>query len=365
MMTRNLIIFLSLVFVFTASAHAGVERELYRGIEPLAMGNAYIAIADDEHAIFYNPAGVASYTGMKLHYLALQTTVSEDAVNLTNTLKELKDPKGSDLNRFMGQNIYGDATASAALTVPYFGIAALYDAQAALYAKNQIFPKIEYGFQRTSGVQAAFGFSTSQGRKRGYGKRNDNFLSEWRFGAAAKYLVRRGGYRILTPIELASMSSDQLKNLMGGQGSGYGADIGVQRFHRVTPRSTFHFGATYTNIGDVGFGGGADPVRSGVGAGIGWSQNLGIGVATLAYDVRQINRHDDWRKKNHLGLRFSFPFLLDLYAGMNQSYFTYGASVDIWLLKVTAASYKEEIGPLIFQDPERRYALRIDLKFGL
>ena len=364
-MIRSLISIFTFVFATLVSAQAGVERELYRGIEPLAMGNAYVAIADDEHAIFYNPAGVAAYDGMELHYLALQVTGSEDAVNLRNTLKDLKNPNGSDLNQFMGQNIYGDATASTSLIVPHFGIAAIYDSQAALYAKNQSFPKIEYGFQRTSGVQAAFGFSTSQGRKRGYGKKNNNFLSEWRFGASAKYLVRRGGYRLLTPLELASMSSDQLKSLVDGKGSGYGADIGIQRFHRVTPRSTFHFGATYSNIGDVGFGGNADPVRSGVAAGIGWSQDLGLGVATLAYDVRQINRHDDWRKKSHLGLRFAFPFLLDIYAGMNQSYFSYGASVDIWLLKVTVASYKEEIGPLVFQDPERRYALRIDLKFGL
>jgi hypothetical protein len=352
-------------FFVSISAFAGLERELYRGVEPLAMGNAYVAIADDEHAIFYNPAGVAGYDNMRLHYLALQFTGSEDSIKLSDTLKDLKDFSGSDINQFMGKNIYAEANGSAALTVPHFGIAAIYDAQAALYARNQSFPKIEYAYQRTSGVQAAFGFSTQQGRKRGYGKRNSDFMSEWRFGVAAKYLVRRGGYRILTPVELAAMDSEQIKTLVGGKGDGYGVDAGIQRFHRVTPASTFHFGAAYSNIGDVAFGGGADAVKSGLAAGIGWSQNLGLGVATLVYDLRQITADADWRKKHHLGLRFSFPLLVDLYAGMNQTYFTYGASVDIWLLKVSAASYCEEMGVVSAVDPERRYALRIDFKFGL
>jgi len=361
-------IFFNLAFVFlshASSAHAGVERELYRGIEPLAMGNAYIAIADDEHAIFYNPAGVAAYSGMKLHYLTLQATTSEDALNLRDTLKDVKDFSGADLNQFMGKNIYGNPNASASLTVPHFGIAAIYDAEVALYAKNQSFPKIEYGYQRTSGVQAAFGFSTQQGRKRGYGRRNSDFMSEWRFGAAGKYLVRRGGYRVLTPIQLASMNSEQIRSMVDGKGSGYGFDLGVQRFHRISPRSALHFGAAYTNIGDIAFGDGADAVKSGVGAGVGWSQDLGIGIATLAYDMRQINAQADWRKMQHVGLRFSFPLLIDLYAGMNQTYLTYGASVDIWLLKVTAASYREEVGVVSAIDPERRYSIRVDFKFGL
>ena len=29
------------------------------GVRPLAMGNAYVAIADDYNALFYNPAGIA------------------------------------------------------------------------------------------------------------------------------------------------------------------------------------------------------------------------------------------------------------------------------------------------------------------
>jgi hypothetical protein len=43
-----------------------IDRPLYVGSRPLGMGNAYIAVADDAEAGFWNPAGLIQYQGVKV-----------------------------------------------------------------------------------------------------------------------------------------------------------------------------------------------------------------------------------------------------------------------------------------------------------
>jgi len=353
---------IAFVFGHAGEARASISRELFQGAEPLAMGGAYVAIADDENAIFYNPAGAASYDRMEVHYLTLGLGISEGVLDSYDAVKDLKDPSGAELNKLMGKNIMTQGTAAATLIVPNFGVTAFYDAQGALYAANQAFPKVEFGYQRTSGVQAALGFSFKDGKKRGKGKKNTELMSETRFGIGAKYLTRRGGYKTLNASELFALDYNQIMDLMGSKSSSYGIDLGFQRLQRLSKTASLHFGAAATNLGDVQFEGGPEAVKTNLTLGLGATYDFGLGKATLAYDVRQLNASDDWRKKQHLGLRVHVP-LLDFYAGLYQAYLTYGASVDIWILRVTALSYREETGSFVYQDPERRYALKVDLKF--
>ena len=50
----------ALVSVVWVSSPAAREYPfLYRGVRPLAMGGAFTAVADDEHAMIFNPAGLA------------------------------------------------------------------------------------------------------------------------------------------------------------------------------------------------------------------------------------------------------------------------------------------------------------------
>jgi hypothetical protein len=187
-----LLIFAGLLF--SGAAFAEQSHSLLRSPEALAMGGAYTAIVEDRDAAFYNPAGVAAYDHLSIHYVDLDPTVSNWVISGWKTLQNLKNPSGASLNQLMGQNIYVQSTASAAILAPGFALIGLYDVQGALYAKNQAFPKIEYGYQTTRGVQAAFGYSVKDGRARGHGRHNSDYLSEWRFGVGAKLLTRTGGY---------------------------------------------------------------------------------------------------------------------------------------------------------------------------
>jgi hypothetical protein len=351
-------------FAFAGSAGATMERSLLRSPEALAMGGAYTAIVEDRDAAFYNPAGVAAYTGLSVHYVDVDPTVSNWVISGWKTLQNLKNPSGSSLNSLMGQNIYVQGTASTAVLAPGFALIGFYDTQGALYAKNQAFPKIEYGYQTTSGAQAAFGYSITDGRKKGRGRHNSEYLNEWRFGVGAKYLSRQGGYRLLTASELFTINNTSASSLIGGKGSGYGGDVGVQRVQRLNPQTTAYWGAAFLNVGDVTFGGGASPLRGDLSTGLGLKYKEGVLGVTLAYDIQQLNNSDSFGKKQNIGARLSMP-LLDLYGGFHQGYLTYGVAFDIWLLRVAATVYREQLGPYPQQDPEDRFALRIDFKMDL
>lgn len=355
----------ALTFIFVSllamNVQAGMNRSLLRSPEALAMGGAYTAIVDDGDSLFYNPAGVAAIDHMSVHYVSVAPTISDWVVTGWSTLSDLSDPSGADINRLMGQNIYAQSTVTTSVLTPGFAIAGIYDVQGALYAKNQALPKIEYGYQKTAGVQAAFAFSTTDGRRRGKGKRNSEYLNEWRFGIGGKFLSRTGGYRLLSAAELFALDSTSASDLVGGQGTGYGVDLGVQRFQRVNPNVTLHWGAAFLNLGDVTFGNGATPLKGDLTSGVAVTLKHGLAGITFAYDIAQLNRDDDFSKKQNVGARVRLP-LLDIYGGFHQGFLTYGAAFDVWITRISAAVYKEELGGYQKQNPESRMTLRADFK---
>lgn len=343
------------------SAQASMNRSLLRSPEALAMGGAYTAIVDDIDAPFYNPAGVAAIDHLSVHLVSIAPTVSDWVVSGWSTLSDLSSPSGADINRLMGQNIYVQTTATAAVLAPGFALVGLYDVQGALYAKNQALPKIEYGYQTTSGVQAAFAFAVTDGRRHGRGKRNGEYLNEWRFGIGGKFLSRTGGYRLLSAAQLFAIDSTNTSDLIGGQGVGYGLDLGVQRVQRVNPNLTLHWGAAFLNAGDVTFGNGATPLKGDLTSGVAVTLQQGIAGITFAYDIAQLNRDDDFSKKQNFGARLRLP-LLDIYGGFHQGFLTYGAAFDFWITRIAATVYQEELGAYQKQNPESRMTLRADFK---
>jgi len=351
-------------FLTAVSARAEMSHSLFRSPEALAMGGAYTAIVEDRDAPFYNPAGVAAYDHISMHLVDVDPTVSNWVVSGWKTLSDLKDPSAASVNKLMGQNIYVQGTASAALLAPGFALVGFYDQQGALYAKNQAFPKVYYGYQSTSGVQASFGFSVRDGRKHGFGKHNADFMNEWRFGVGAKYLTRQGGYRLLSAAELFSINTMTSESLIGGKGSGYGFDFGVQRLQRLNPNLTAYWGAAFLNLGDIQFGNGAAAQLGDLSTGLGLKFKQGIASITLAYDIQQLNQSADFGKKQMVGAKIGLP-LVDLYTGLHQGFLSYGAAADIWILRASATVYREALGPYPNQDPEDRFALRLDFKMEL
>ena len=75
------ICFALMCFLGFVNAAADTRYEpllLVRGIRPMGLGNAFEAIADDQNAFHYNPAGLAQGEKMLFHLLIARPRVSSD-----------------------------------------------------------------------------------------------------------------------------------------------------------------------------------------------------------------------------------------------------------------------------------------------
>ncbi|MGK5083281.1 hypothetical protein WDW37_08235 [Bdellovibrionota bacterium FG-1] len=350
------------VLVFGAlvgRSEAAEFHPLYRSLRSAAMGGAYVALADDENAIFLNPAGLASVKKITFNYASVDLEMSTDVVTTGMTGAGAFSSLGiSTLNAFMGKNIFAHGQIAPSLLMPHFGLAFLSDHQFSLQEQNEANPQINLGYQSTNGIQVAFGTSVL---------RRGATRSDFRVGAAAKMMWRRGGYHDLSFLDVLRLSQNAqgyINDLTGSYGRGYGADVGLQYLFKATKKLTLSSGLAMTDIGNTTFDSPqADSQKSDLTWGMAATYHLSKARLNLAYDLKGLTDTVEFRKRSHLGLEFSVP-LISVYAGLYQMALSYGAAVDLWLFKVTVASYSEEQGTFATQNPERRYALRIALKVG-
>ncbi len=338
-------------------------RELYRGSRAQAMGNAFVAVADDEQAIFMNPAGLAGIEKFRMNMVNGDFEVSGDALayardNVAKFGSVNNALSVGTLNQLQGQNQYYRGQTTPGFVMKNFGVSAIVDGQAALRMRNLALPQIELGYQITNGVQVAGGFSVLSGRRAT--RRND-----LRIGIGGKWLNRRGGYRKIPLSTIVNLSAETLSAIAPKFDSALGVDFGLQYIYTVTEKLKVAVGSAFTDIGDTKFDGGQDPVLSNLSIGTALTYETAWWRAILAYDERHIMETDqDGRKKSHFGLEIALP-IVSLYGGLNQGMITYGSSVDIKLVKVTLLSYAEELGTLVGQDSERRYAVKFQVRMGL
>jgi hypothetical protein len=180
-------------------------------------------------------------------------------------------------------------------------------------------------------------------------------------------------------------SIDELNSLTGGDnansngledyvqgGNGVGADFGLLFTPIETMKPTFGLtvmdaGGTIYNEMSVGNGQslGAPDIRLPT-VNTGFSlvpfQKGGMYVMAAA-DLHGINRPMSFSKKLHLGLEWGLGSIIKASVGLKQGYATAGFQLDMWLLKVRAATYAEELGTVAGSVEDRRYMLEMKLLF--
>lgn len=355
---RYLFLLITAGVALVPMAWANEYQVLYRGPRAQAMGGAFVAVADDDQALFYNPAGLAGIKQTSFHLLDVNVETNEKLLlNALGIVFGGASPMNL-LSSTIGQQLHARATAVTSFTRPNFSVAYIYDINATVITQNVAMPRVLLMNQWTHGIQAGTGFTVLKwAKKRG----------QLRLGAAAKVLWRRGGLRErgFTEFLNIALTSSYLDSLTGAwSGPAFGVDAGLQAVHEFKKGIGLRAGLAFTDIGNTTFPSSlADPIQGNLSAGIaGVLQVKGIDVI-LSYDVRNILQSGDWRKKNHLGLQVGVPFL-QLYGGINQVSYTYGFGLDLWLVKITGLSYQEELGASPWQISDRRYMLQASVKFS-
>jgi hypothetical protein len=232
------------------SAHAQVDRGLVLQPRELAMGGTGVALADDEFALFNNPAGLAGQDTRRFKLVGLSVEGSADAYSaLSTSYSTFKNNfQISDLDKLMGKNINLRADMVPILQLPHFAITYLYDVQGSLLENNLANPNFQVGDMITHGVQAAYGWNLLDGGKKA--------TEELRLGFAGKVLWRKGGfYDVSTSgfLEAASNGKQYIDNLTGTYGMGFGGDAGLQYVNKLDKNNKLFFGASVTDIGNTKF----------------------------------------------------------------------------------------------------------------
>ncbi len=352
-----------LVWLCAAQTAFGEELPLfYKGVRPLGMGGAFTAVADDENAMFYNPAGLNSIKGFG--GLAVLNPLVEGGSNTVQFAQDIRDVADAAttteqtqlavalLKRWMGEHLHVRSAVFPNLTVHNFGIGVLgqatFDGEVHTVTGSDTLD-VRGGYDLAGLASAAYGFSI--------------FGKPFQIGMTGKLVNRRLLDRPYTANDLVTQNGiDFSRDLK--RGTGFGVDAGV--IYTLPLPLNPSLGATVQNIGDIDLGD-AGKLKQQLNAGLALRPTFPFGSLTLALDMvdvtGNIGSDQDKAKRLHAGAEYRFPRVLALRAGFNQGYATAGATLDLWILKLAYAYTTEEVGAYAGQRPDHRHVAQISLGF--
>lgn len=374
-MINYLIVILALFF----SCNKVQAKELYgpsAGVVPFGMGRAYSAVADDWLSLYYNPAGLAMVNKVDFQAFDLKVGTNKDVLDSYSNIKNLSNGSGSianTLNSYTGKHIAGEVSNFSQITVPYFALGLSYEVKADVDLQNTAYPQTYARYTKDLGINLGGAIA--------FGKQKD-----LRIGTRVQFLRRQGGEKTITIDQIAG-SSKSLLDRFTADGTGFSGALGVQ--YRLPTKGRIEVTTSFVwhDIGQTAFGSITDKNRPtiidqnmvagmGVRLPIGGRQNrrterrYGVKRSTnaliFAADYSHLNispSKEQYPKHFHLGMNLDLP-IISIQMGVNQTSLTFGAAFDISILRVSAATYAEELGNYAGQRTDRRYLVSVGSALG-
>jgi len=346
----------SLVFILASSmAMANGLVDLNRPVWSMGMGGVAIPFPRDVDMPTINAAYLTHVQEVGVELI----TVNAGGPGLTQ-IQELQDlpPLDSfaDLNDYFGRPVWAGLGQRYTIVLPYFGISGTNNMSVYTYVNNPLVPEMYVNYLSDSGIYASFGIPGGPGSS---------------FGVTLKRLTRRGGARFidyaLIDEYIQTEDSDVILDEFSDRGIAYGGDISY--LYRPSDHGPI-FTLVWRDLGYTTFqrtGGVSSPPsqHENLILGLGYDyQMTGFGFRT-GLEYRNITTQNmQLGKKLHMGAEVSLP-LIDLRAGLNQGYSTFGFGLDLWLLRFEAAQYTEELGVYPGQRPDQRIQVAITLDLSV
>lgn len=382
-----LFLLINLSFQLAVGATDSVSHKIHHHyVAPriLGMGDAFVAVANDYNAIFYNPAGLARREDGELN-LSMDfsgATSFMDFVNDIDSASKSSNSQQAVLDVIDG--LYGTAygiraaPANGILVRPKWGIAVIpMDISAELTMHKQVGPTVNTTLIGDSTV--AFGYGkdvawipnsrTSVGYtlkfvNRIYYSQSMNFVELGAGGGAVGDNEMREGYSV--DADLGMLVTPELPS------EGF---FSVLRLARPT------FGAVVRNVGETGFkqslklinkdGTGTEPEKMYrvIDLGSRWEYPAGwIFSGRGVMDVRDI-LHPNFNIKKGLHLGFEFDWTMASWwkgqyrFGLNQGYWTAGMSALLGIFNLDLVSYGEDVGTQSNPIENRVFMVRGNINF--
>jgi hypothetical protein len=352
-------------------AEPGVARELnwtHFGLRPLAMGNAYVAVADDFNALFYNPAGLARLKTWDGEFLNPTLEISKNTIDTFSKIKTLAQGASGGVDSVLelleentGKSQHFALGLTPHLVFPGFGFGLGIATPLTMAIHRDISVDLEFGPRAIVPISVA-----------------GNFLEDrLSLGATLKLVVAGGVDHEFSINDISAFSKNdssssgpKLSDYVQG-GAGVGFDFGLL----FTPIKTMSptLGVSVTDLGgtpyqkQINVGGTAlgtpkirlPSVNTGLSL-IPWEAG-GMYLRT-SVDAHAINQPDHFSKKFNLGAEWGYGSILKVQTGVHQGELSAGFEFDVMLLAIRFVTYSEQLGVVAGEDDnlrDRRYAVQI------
>lgn len=373
MLRWYLLLFVTL-FLRALPSHATEMLHQFRSAYHLGMGDAGMAGVTGTDAIFYNPAGMSEVKGILNEVSAVSPTVmlSTNSKNLASQVQKGGFTGGANANgiegaldlakqlQFKPQGATIENFTGVAFRRAGFGVLTTANLNALVGSNKLGLPTIDAGVNARVGVYAA--------AARG-------FMNETLFlGVTYKYLYK-AEYKVhLDALDFQSRQEEIMNEIKGASkcgdylkcGTANAVDIGMiwkDEHQDLKPR----LGIVMHNVGNAKFStsavDGTAPTTElaslDLSAGI-EPQTKRSGMRLYLDYVDVLNRtKENTYKHLHAGAEISFAGIVGVMGGVNQGYPSYGAFLNVKVVRLEGGIFTEEVGNYPGDIPDRRYFGRI------
>lgn len=353
----------------------------------LGMGNAFVAVANDYNSLFYNPAGLARLEDKEVN-LSMEGGVSANYFKLSRDLKSASNTTGSETEKQLAmaeviESNYGKvngvrtAPTSGVLVDKGWGVGFIpADLSIELMMNRSVGPSLN----ATVYVDSTFAVGWA---------RDVHWIpySRLSLGITGKFVNRLYYSRTINFIELA-LNPDLFKKEDFREGYTVDADLGALWTPELPPTGLLSllrlarpsFGVVLRNAAELGFKQSLrlvqkqtteapEPMFRVLDVGTKWEYpRAWIFSGRGVMDFKNI-MHPAYslRKGFHLGFEFDWV-MNELWKGayrfgINQGYFTAGASAKLLIFNADVVTYGEDIGTYSTPKENRVYMARLNLNF--
>jgi hypothetical protein len=342
---------LTLLILISLSTQA---TELYQPGLPsrcLAMGGVCISQVKGAQALYLNPAALNKVEGFDLILAQVKASVSKDAVDFSSQFSG-STFQASDINQLYGKTLMADIDARSGFVMPNFGFGVYTNNYTMMKFNDPTFPTFNMNFISDYGYVVGGAFKLNETSS---------------MGATFRHVKRWGGEQDINVSSLSGSSADSLAdNNFQNHGVGHALDLAyMTTFSSNSWKPTLavvwrDIGVTKYNVTS----GAADPPRQMDNLILGLSVEQEFSIIKMYHGIEYdfaTDYSEEPSKKLHLGTEISVG-PIDLRAGINQGYVTYGVGLDLWFFEIEAASYATELGTYAGQARSDRYNVSITVE---
>jgi hypothetical protein len=359
--------FAAFILLFTLSAQAELVRIPNLGVRPAGMGNAFLALSNDNNALWYNPAGLARVNNY--HFNLLDTSLGIDGLD---TLTRIGNAvfSGNTANLVSSDKQFMRAHFRPTFTMPYFAIALYNQLNSFVQLNNLLALSGSVDLYTFNDLGVAMGFAIPMSQ----------YVS---VGATTRVFSRTGVDSRITTLDLlaqtgapteAALMAAAYSEIMSiaGVGLGLAVDAGMMAsipLPKGYPRWTL--AAVVNDINGTYFRALPSytaPTRVNptlhVGTALEYEMGKRKGHINLALDYRNCFENTIVAKQLNFGVEYKHPYF-GIRAGFSQGYPTAGLSLEFPPhTRIHFATYAVELGASMWTQFQRWYLLQFVIGFN-